>query len=129
MSQEPNHKNKSFGLLFGLIFFLIGVFQFIRDHHFYVFFVIASVVFFTVALIRPLLLQPVRKSWERLGNVLGIINTYLLLILIYFLLFMPYGLIIRLLRKDPLRKKIDLKSPSYWEITGPEPGNSLNFQF
>lgn len=129
MYKEPNHKNKSFGLLFGLIFFLIGVFQFIRDHHFYMFFIIASVVFFTVALIMPLLLQPVRKLWKRLGIVLGTINTYIILVIIYFLLFMPYGLIILLLRKDPLREKIDLKSPSYWEITAPEPENSLNFQF
>jgi len=129
MYHEHNHKNKSFGLLFGSIFFLIGVFQFIRDHTFYVFFVITSVVFFTVALIRPLLLQPVRKLWKRLGIVLGTINTYIILVIIYFLLFMPYGLVIRLLRKDPLRKNIDLKSSSYWEITGPEPENSLNFQF
>lgn len=129
MYHEHSHKNKSFGFLFGLIFFLIGVFQFVRNHHFYVFFIIAGMVFFTMAIISPLLLQPVRKSWERLGIVLGTINTYIILILIYFLLFMPYGLIIRLLRKDPLRKKIDLKSQSYWEITGSEPENSLNFQF
>ena len=121
-------KNKNFGFLFALIFLLIGIFQLVRSSHF-VFFMMAGFMFFTMALLKPLFLQPFRKLWEQFGFILGFINTYIVLILIYFLFFMPFGLIIRLLRKDPLKKRIVLKSESYWEVTSGDPQNHLNFQF
>jgi len=51
--------------------------------------------------------------WMRLAFALGYVNSRILLTVIYFLVFLPYGLVSRLFRRDPLRRRA-AKAESYW---------------
>jgi hypothetical protein len=63
---------------------------------------IGGLLFSVTALLYPLALAPVYRWWMRFGAVMGAINTYLILGVVFFLLITPIGLMLRLLRIDPL---------------------------
>lgn len=73
-----------------------------------------AAAFVVVALLAPALLEPVHYVWMKIGLVLGWINTRIILGLLFFLIFVPLGLLLRLSR-DPMRRKIDRSLPTYIE--------------
>lgn len=77
---------------------------------------IAAVILITMALLAPASLRPVYIIWMRFAAVLGWINTRLILGLIFFLIFLPFGLIMRLFN-DPMRRKLDKTMVTYRVIS------------
>lgn len=65
------------------------------------------------ALLLPTTLKPVYRGWMAIGLVLGFINTRIILGIMYYVMFVPIGLIMRLLGKDPMARKIDESKVSY----------------
>jgi len=61
----------------------------------------------------PLILRPVFKIWLKIAHALGWFNTQLLLSIVFILIFIPIGLIMRLLRKDPMNRKLQPEG-TYW---------------
>lgn len=53
------------------------------------------------------------KPWMKLAEGLGFINTRIILFVVFYLLFFPMGIIMRLLGKDPMQRKIDTALASY----------------
>ncbi len=78
---------------------------------------IAAVVFAVVALIRPVLLGPVNSVWLKISDVLGWVNTRLVMGIMFFLLIAPIGILMRLFGKDTLNNKLSEKESSYRIIT------------
>ena len=73
-------------------------------------FVVAG-LFALSAIISPRPLEPVYRWWMRFAEVLGWINTRILLILIFYLVVTPLGLVMRLFRRPPLDMA---RRDSYW---------------
>jgi hypothetical protein len=65
------------------------------------------------ALIAPTTLGPVYRGWMRFGLVLNWINTRIILGLVYYLMVIPTGVIMRLLGKDPMVRAVDKDVKSY----------------
>lgn len=61
------------------------------------------------------LLKGFYTSWLKVARVIGNIISTVLLGLFFFLVFAPAGVMLRILKKDPLHRKIDLHRESYWE--------------
>jgi len=74
---------------------------------------IVLAVFWPWALAVPDSLFPVYKLWMRFGHVAGWINTRIILAIMFFGMFFPAGLLMRLLGKDPMRRKTDKNAMSY----------------
>jgi hypothetical protein len=53
------------------------------------------------------------KAWMRFAVALGHVNSRVLLTLVYYLVVTPYGVVSRLARRDPLRRRGD-GGGSYW---------------
>ena len=71
--------------------------------------------FFLVAgLLLPVVLKPIYVVWMYLARLLGWVNTHLLLGLVFYTLFVLIGGIMRLLRHDPLNRKLEPGRESYW---------------
>jgi Kef-type K+ transport system membrane component KefB len=64
-------------------------------------------------LVAPTTLRPVYRTWMRFGLLLSRITTPLILSLVFFLLFMPVGLVMRLFGKDPMRRRLRPDAKSY----------------
>jgi hypothetical protein len=62
----------------------------------------------------PIILRPVFKLWLKVAHAVGWFNTQLLLSIVFILIFIPTGLIMRLFRKDPMKRKL-LAEETYWE--------------
>ncbi len=62
----------------------------------------------------PILLRPLFKLWMKLAHAVGWFNTQVLLTIVFILIFIPTGLIMKLLRKDPMKRKM-LAEETYWE--------------
>jgi Saxitoxin biosynthesis operon protein SxtJ len=73
--------------------------------------VIVAALFAIAGFIPTEPLAPVYRWWMRLAEGLGWINTRILLILIFYLVVTPLGLVMRLLRRPPLDMA---RRDSYW---------------
>lgn len=72
-----------------------------------------SIVLSAIALILPILLKPVYSVWMVIGFGLGWINTRILLGLVFYILFTPVAVFLKLFRVDPMRRKFDEDTISY----------------
>lgn len=92
-------------------------------------FLVASGGLALVTALQADLLQPLNKLWMRFGLLLGTLITPILLSVIFFGLFTPAALLMRLFGRDELRLKFK-KAATYWipcdEIAR---GGSLKDQF
>lgn len=58
------------------------------------------------ALVLPASLKPIYKGWMKVGLTLGFINTRIILFLLYYLIFFPVGLVIKLAGRDPMARAL-----------------------
>lgn len=65
------------------------------------------------ALIAPGTLKIVYSIWMCISHVLGYINTKIVLAIVFYLVFTPMGVLMKIFRKDPMRRKIDNGAISY----------------
>jgi hypothetical protein len=72
-----------------------------------------SVVLIIAGLFIPVAARAFHKAWMRLAVALGHVNSRVLLTLMYYLVFTPYGLVSRLAGRDPLRRR-GAAGESYW---------------
>jgi len=70
-------------------------------------------------LVAPSGLRPVYRGWMRFGLVLSRLTTPLILSLVFFLLFVPIGLAMRLFGRDPMRRRLQPEAESYREPSQP----------
>tara|TARA_B100000029_G_scaffold206189_1_gene203987 strand:- start:133 stop:531 length:399 start_codon:yes stop_codon:yes gene_type:complete len=112
---EKISSNRSFGLLFFLVFFIIAFWSFRGNFgQIKVWSICLSLAFLALGLINSKLLTPLNKSWHYLGIFLGMVVSPIVMGIIYFLVVSPIGFIMRLLGKDLLRLKFDKNIKSYW---------------
>ena len=81
------------------------------------------------ALVRPRSLQAVYRVWMRLGEGLGWINSRIVLGVIFYGLFTPAGLIMRLRGKDPMRRHWEPEADTYRLVRQPRPSSHMIRQF
>ena len=70
--------------------------------------------FVGVGLVLPTLLKPLFFVWMALARILSIVNTHLLLALIFYTLFTLIGGVMRIVRYDPLDRKRSAGQATYW---------------
>jgi hypothetical protein len=74
---------------------------------------VAAAVFATLALVFPPALGPLNAIWLKIGHVLGWINTRIILGVVYFVVFLPGSVLLRLLHKDPMHRDFEASAESY----------------
>lgn len=90
-----------------------AVFLWRRGESGYLFWII-GVALLGLGLMKPRLLGPIHKVWMRLAFLIGFVMTHLILAAMYYLVFTPMGLVMRIFGRDPLRLKQDENAESYW---------------
>ena len=116
---------RKFGFVTGgmLILFFAGLIPWIWTLSIPVWPFYAAGVLAAMALIWPASLGPVYTVWMKFAEVLGWVNTRIILSVIFFAMFFPLGVIMRLFN-DPMRRKLDETAISYRvESRLPKPEN------
>ena len=105
--------NKSFGILFFIVFLLISLWPLLSGGNFRIWSLIISLIFLVLGLLKSKLLTPLNYGWIKLGEILGKIIAPVVMFLIFFTILTPIGLILKLFGKDLLNSKFS-KVNSYW---------------
>jgi hypothetical protein len=119
---------KNFGLVFAVVFFLIGLYPLVNNKDILLWPLITALIFFLLAYLSPKVLALPNKLWFNLGLALGAVVAPVLMALAYFTTVVPIGLIMRLMGKDMLRQKLNKNAKSYW-IVRDLPMGSMRDQF
>ena len=104
---------KNFGLLIGVILFIISFISFFNNQEYYMNFFYIAFSFIIIGLIIPKFLKPIYKIWMILAIVLGWFMTRIILSLVFFIIITPIGIFLRLKGKDFLNLKKD-NQVSFW---------------
>jgi hypothetical protein len=129
--QDPKIKSlRSFGLLVGGVFALMAVWPVLfRGQPPRTWAMIAAIGLMLPALVIPKILEPVYRAWMAIGNVLGWINSRIILGIVFFLVFTPAGWMMRLFKKDPMRLLSKGSSKTYRIPRMPRPESHMKQQF
>ena len=127
MDEIKISSNRSFGIVFFIVFLLIATYPLLNDGHLRIWSLIISVIFLVLGLLNSKTLYPLNKIWFKFGIFLGKIISPFVMGMIFFLVVTPIGLFMRLLNKDLLSLKFN-KKKTYW-IEKNEPKSNMKNQF
>ena len=121
--------NRSFGWTFTAVFVLAGIYGLWRGGAALSWLLVLAVVTALVTLTRETWLTPLNRAWMKLGELLGRVVSPFVLGVIFYGLFTPVGVVMRLCRRDAMYRSFDAAAPSYWvrrDPPGPPEGSFRN---
>jgi hypothetical protein len=119
--------NRSFGIVFFIVFLLIAIYPLINQGEIRVWSVLISLLFLILGIINSKILTPLNKAWFKFGIFLGKIISPIVMGIIFFLVVTPIAFLMRILKKDLLNLKYN-KNSSYW-IEKTDPKSTMKNQF
>ena len=119
--------NRSFGIVFFVVFLIIALYPLINDGNIRLWSLIVSLAFLGLGLLNSKILSPLNKIWFKFGLFLGKIISPMVMGLIFFFVVTPIGILMRILKKDLLNLKLN-NNKSYW-IEKNEPKSKMKNQF
>ena len=108
-----SNNNKSLGLLFFFVFIIISFWPLLNGGKVRIWSIVIAIIFLTLALVKPQILNPLTKLWIKFGELIGKFISPIVIGLIYFVILTPIGLLMRIFNKDLLNLKFS-KESSYW---------------
>ena len=112
--------NRSFGIVFFIVFLLIALYPLINTGEFRLWSLIISFIFLILGILNSRILTPFNKLWFKFGIFLGKIVSPIIMGIIFFFVVTPIGVLMRFFGKDVLNLKYN-NNKSYWiEKTGPK---------
>ena len=106
--------NRSFGLVFFIVFLIIGLWPLAHDGSVRFWSLIIASIFLFLGILNSKILTPLNVLWSKFGELLGIVIAPIVMGIIFFLVVTPTGLIMRMFGKDLLRNKFQINNESYW---------------
>ena len=112
--------NRSFGIVFFVVFLIIGLYPLLNDNDLRIWSIIISLIFLILGILNSNILSPLNRIWFKFGLFLGKIVSPFIMGIIYFLVVTPIGLFMRLIQKDLLSLKFNNKNTYWIEKSGPK---------
>ena len=106
--------NKSFGIVFFIVFLIIGFFPLLNQQELRYWSIIIAVIFLVLGVFNSNLLTPLNKIWIKFGILLGSFISPIIMGVIFFLVVFPTGIIIKLFKKNFIGLKYENNQKSYW---------------
>ena len=111
---KSQSSNRSFGLLFFIVFIAVVLWPLIKDEAVNIYLILISLFFLIFGLVNSKILSPFNKAWIKFGEILGLIIAPIIMALVYFLVLTPISIIVRIFGKDLLGLKFNKKQDTYW---------------
>ena len=103
-SSVERSSEKSFGIVFSIVFLIIALYPLTNSEEIRLWAIIISATFLLLAFVAPQVLATPNKFWFKFGILLGSIISPVVMALVYFLTVLPTGLIMRFLARICLSK-------------------------
>ena len=88
--------NRSFGILFFIVFLIIGFYPMYKGENPNIFFLVLSLPFIILGLLNSKILTPLNKTWIKIGEILGLIIAPIIMAMVYIIFLTPISLIVYL---------------------------------
>ena len=82
---KSKQQNRSFGLLFFIVFFILALWPLTKSNQLNYYLLSISLIFLILGLLNSKILSPLNKSWIKLGEILGRIIAPVVMAFVYFL--------------------------------------------
>jgi len=105
--------NRSFGIVFFVVFLIISLWPILNESDLRVWSLIISIIFLILGVLNSKILTPLNKIWFKFGLLLGKIIAPMVMGIIFFLVVTPTGIIMKLFKKDLINLKKNNNS-TYW---------------
>ena len=116
VENEKLPSNQKFGVFFTFVFAVTATYFYYTWNITWAYaFIAISLSFLIITLVKSDALLPLNKLWMRFGLLLGMIVSPIVLGIIFFVLFTPIAMLMRLSGRDELRLKFSHKI-SHWII-------------
>ena len=112
--------NKSFGIVFFVVFLIVSFYPMINDNDVRYWSLILSIIFLILGLLNSNLLTPLNNLWFKFGILLGKVISPFIMGTIFFIIVTPIGIIMKILKKDLLNLKFNNKKTYWIEKSGPK---------
>ena len=112
MNNKKN-SNRTFGILFFLVFLVIGIWPILNNQGLRWWSIIISLIFLFLGIINSKILTPFNKIWIKIGELLGKVIAPIVMAIIYFFIVTPMAILLKLLKKDLLKIKFTPVT-TYW---------------
>ncbi len=107
-------ERRKFGITMAVAFGLLSGLLFWQNKESYWYFIIISLSFLSLGLCIPATLKYIYKAWMSMATLMGWFMTRLILTLLFYLVFTPMKIILRLCGKKLLDVELDNSAESYW---------------
>ena len=112
--------NRSFGLVFFVVFLLISIYPLLHGQNLRFWSLIVAIIFLALGLLNSKFLTPLNKFWFKFGLLLGSIVSPVIMSIIFFFVVTPISFVMKILGKDMLNLKRN-NNNTYWvEKSGPK---------
>ena len=120
MSNIKVGSNRNFGIVFSIVFLLISLYPLLKSGDIRVWSLVVSFIFLILGIVNSKILSPFNKLWFKFGLLLGKFVSPLIMMIIFFFVVTPIGILMRLFRKDVLNLKFNNKETYWIEKNGPK---------
>ena len=119
--------NRSFGVVFFVVFLLVSIYPLINEENIRYWSLIVSLIFLILGFLNSKILTPLNKIWFKFGIFLGRIISPFIMGIIFFFVVTPTGLLMRIFKKDLLNLKFN--NDKSYRIKKTEPKSKMKNQF
>lgn len=105
---------KSFGIVFSIVFFIIGIYPLIHSENLRIWSLFLSIILLLITFVFPKVLIIPNNLWFRFGNFIGGFVSYIVLFTVFIGVVCPTGFIMALFGKDQLKLKRNKVKKTYW---------------
>jgi len=128
LDEQKLPSNKNFGIFFSIIFGSLSLFLYFKSNILMsVLLGIFSATFLCISFIKSELLAPFNNMWINLGILLGKIVSPIVLGAVFFFIFTPLAIIMRIFNRDELYLKLKDRE-SHWRIRSPNEPSPESFK-
>tara|TARA_B100001765_G_C19448875_1_gene313654 strand:+ start:215 stop:601 length:387 start_codon:yes stop_codon:yes gene_type:complete len=119
--------NKSFGIIFSILFTIINIYIYYKIGKIITFFVGFTALIVIITFLKPSIFRPYNILWSKFGILLGYVMSPLIMFVLFILLFVPMGILLKIIRKDLLKLQIK-ETKTFWEKTK-DKDTDMKYQF
>src|SRR5262245_2690509 len=128
---ETSPSNRKFAMVFTVLFAILTI-TFRRKHGDLVPYAASlSALFLIAGVLTPRLLTPLNRAWMKLAELLHLITSPIVLGVLFYVVFTPVAVWMKLIKRDAMNREFDPKLSTYWNARSPAgpPPASLSEQF
>tara|TARA_B110000259_G_scaffold111149_1_gene126957 strand:+ start:525 stop:899 length:375 start_codon:yes stop_codon:yes gene_type:complete len=105
---------KSFGIVFSVVFLIVSLWPVLDSNQIRLPWLIVSAILLLLSFLKPVLLKPFNLLWMKIGALLGKIVPPIVMLVIFFVIVTPIGIVLKIFKKDLLGLNFS-DHKSYWQ--------------